>query len=853
MKNIFLFSLLLIFQITVLPQQPGFNLSNYKEFLNTHQNMDYNDLLNSYPAGSFETKVNIDNNSAFYLDSISIKYNLTSYEKSLLYKNGFVVTERLKYGSFKKAFEDIYFKDLPVFVSTDAILNAFHLSYDRILKSVELGFIIDKLTKLLNKLDNNLLHLDSKYAANDSMKQVLKDVDIYLSVPRRLLDESSTPFYSDNSAKISDIIDKINSGQGNVGYTLFSNHCVVMDWSQFKPRGHYTDANHPLLAKYFKAMMWLGRINIILLRSKSIAAVCPPQDFYDIRRQTMMTFLISELFNVSNEKQDYNEIEDILEFFVGKPDNVTLDNINYLKEKLNITSADELLDSPKLVEFQDSLEHQPFANQMILSQILYSGDVTEPDSVVPPSAFKLFGQRFVIDSYVTASVVFDKIRYNGVKICRLFPSVLDPLFAMGNDAAVQLLEEEINQYHYSTNLAALRYLIDSYPEEFWNQSLYYQWLNIIRQLNAPGKRNDLPEFMQTAAYWQEKINTQLASWAELRHDNLLYAKQSYTAGVICSYPYSYVEPFPGFYEKFKILADSAISKFQNFTFSQPGFKDMILSYFDNLYTTSDTLMQISQDELKGTGLNDKEKYFLKRMLSINTSVCGSPESGWYINLLYQDFNTNNDTCVVVDIHTVPTDCDAAPRGWVMHIGTGLMDLAVMITKDPGGQLKAYIGPVSSFYEYTTTNFLRLTDSEWNDQYLQSATRPDFVNLYLANSSGESRGTGHSLLTSVKDDLNNKVIPEKKLLAGNYPNPFNPSTIISYSIPYSLSNNKVKLFIYDIKGSVIKVLVDDILPAGNYLTRWDGKDGKGKKVASGIYIYNLRVENESVSGKMTLLK
>ena len=73
MKNIFLFSLLLIFQITVIPQQPEFNLSNYKEFLNTNQNMDYNDLLNSYPAGSFETKVNTDNNSAFYLDSISIK------------------------------------------------------------------------------------------------------------------------------------------------------------------------------------------------------------------------------------------------------------------------------------------------------------------------------------------------------------------------------------------------------------------------------------------------------------------------------------------------------------------------------------------------------------------------------------------------------------------------------------------------------------------------------------------------------------------------------------------------------------------------------------------------------------
>ena len=853
MKKVCLFASLIILQSIAFSQQSQFNINLYKDFLNSNRNMDAGNLLQMYPAGKFESYANTDINSALYFDSISIKYKLTDYEKSLLAKNGFVVTERLKNESFKTALKDIFYKDLPVFVSADAILNAFHVSYDRILKNVELGFLIDKVTVMLNNLDNNLSILDSKYADNDSMHQALKDVDVYLTVPRKLLDENSNPYYAENSEKVNQILDEISSELGNVTATLFSKHCVVMDWSQFKPRGHYSDEHYPILAKYFKAMMWLGRINVILLDSKSKTVECLPQDFYDLKRQTLLTFLISELFDVSNEKENYSQIEDVLEFFVGKQDNVTLDNINYLKEKLNINSADQLVDSLKLIEFQDSLKNQPFANQLILSQILFSGDVTEPDSIVPPSAFKLFGQRFVIDSYVTASVVFDKIRYNGLKICRLFPSVLDPIFAMGNDAAAQLLQKELDDFHYSSNLAALKYLIDSYTDDFWRQSLYNMWLNSIRKLNPPAERKNLPVFMQTAAFWQEKINTQLSSWAELRHDNLLYAKQSYTGVPSCSYPYSYVEPFPEFYRSLKILADSAKNKFQKFDFSDPYLQYTIVNYFDNLFTVSDTLMQISEKELNGTAFSDNDKNFLKRILQNNIGPCAPPLTGWYINLLYSDAGyPDANKGVVADIHTVPADCAGIFHGWVMHVGTGSVNLAIVVTKLPDGQLTAFVGPVSSFYEYTTTNFLRLTDDEWNDT-LQTALRPNFVNLYLADNNGENRGEGLSLLTSVKEDLDNQLIPDSKLLVKNYPNPFNPSTVINYSIPYSLSNNRVKLTIYDIKGSVVKVLVNDILPAGNYLTRWDGDNEKGNKVSSGVYIYNLRVLNESISGKMTLLK
>jgi len=158
----------------------------------------------------------------------------------------------------------------------------------------------------------------------------------------------------------------------------------------------------------------------------------------------------------------------------------------------------------------------------------------------------------------------------------------------------------------------------------------------------------------------------------------------------------------------------------------------------------------------------------------------------------------------------------------------------------------------SYYEYRTYNFLRLTDEEWENTYLQSALRPAWVNIYLADSLGETRGSGPVLITSVEVDKN-PIIPESQILLDNYPNPFNPYTIISFSIPYDLTNSFVELKIYDINGRLVNTLVSENLPAGNYLTKWVGDNSSGSKVSSGVYIYSIRVGDRAVNKKMTLVK
>jgi hypothetical protein len=74
---------------------------------------------------------------------------------------------------------------------------------------------------------------------------------------------------------------------------------------------------------------------------------------------------------------------------------------------------------------------------------------------------------------------------------------------------------------------------------------------------------------------------------------------------------------------------------------------------------------------------------------------------------------------------------------------------------------------------------------------------------------------------------------------NYPNPFNPATTIPFAVGGYLPA-KVRLDIYDLLGQRIRTVVDDVLGAGPHLAHWDGRDDRGGEVASGIYLYSLRV-------------
>ena len=97
---------------------------------------------------------------------------------------------------------------------------------------------------------------------------------------------------------------------------------------------------------------------------------------------------------------------------------------------------------------------------------------------------------------------------------------------------------------------------------------------------------------------------------------------------------------------------------------------------------------------------------------------------------------------------------------------------------------------------------------------------------------------------------NPVTPAMFTLTGNYPNPFNPTTTISYSIP---QDGNVELVIFNIKGQKVKTLVEGSQPAGSYNVTWNGKDENDRSVSSGLYFYKLNSSGKTAVKKMLLLK
>ncbi len=95
-----------------------------------------------------------------------------------------------------------------------------------------------------------------------------------------------------------------------------------------------------------------------------------------------------------------------------------------------------------------------------------------------------------------------------------------------------------------------------------------------------------------------------------------------------------------------------------------------------------------------------------------------------------------------------------------------------------------------------------------------------------------------------------ILPLITELNGNYPNPFNPTTIINYSLA---EEGNIELIVFNIKGQKVKTLINEIMTAGNHQIIWDGKDENSKAVSSGIYFYKMNTNNYTSTKKMILLK
>ncbi len=97
-----------------------------------------------------------------------------------------------------------------------------------------------------------------------------------------------------------------------------------------------------------------------------------------------------------------------------------------------------------------------------------------------------------------------------------------------------------------------------------------------------------------------------------------------------------------------------------------------------------------------------------------------------------------------------------------------------------------------------------------------------------------------------------VLPKLFAMGQNYPNPFNPSTTVAFDIPEGKEVN-VRLNVYNMRGQLIRTLVNEVKSEGSYQIQWDGADNYGRRVSSGVYFYRITTGEFSQTRKMVLLK
>ncbi|NOY79184.1 MAG: DUF3160 domain-containing protein [Calditrichaeota bacterium] len=850
------FFIFFVFSPMLLFAQNSVTTQQYYQFLQSHQNITTDEILSQFaPETPYFSGIQSDSflKQTAFLDSINEKLNLTPDEWTNLKNFRFMVTERLSFPSFGRAFHEVYRNDLPVFISTDAILQPLHKSYDKILELIEYGMLWPRLQRVINQLYETFPQLADRYQTEAELDTALQDVDLYVTLAKSLLDSiEATPHLVSQDAV--DRVWKAVQAKQMTDIPLFSNKLRHIDFSQFVVRGHYTDrfwygGKRVDLRNYFRAMMWLQRIDFFLTP--------PPKNPWepnwtkaDIRRMALGAYLLNELVGMADVNQPLNEMDTFIRFFVGESDNLTPDEFTAILSDVGISKPEELLSDATFDSLEQVLLTSPEAGQKILSSVLMMNPTSSTPDTLPVS-YRVFGQRFIIDSYILGNLVYPNIIYENNKIWRPMPDPLDALFVLGNDDALPLLKNDLDKYHYATQAWALRYLVDSYTPDYWGKSLYNTWLQAIRLIGPAHTSEHVPLFMKTTAWHQEKLNTQLASWAQLRHDNLLYAKQSYTGGTGCSFPHSFVEPYPAFYRQIAVFAQKAATFLSDNCDATFELKDWMVNYFGRLHDVTDTLAVLAQKELNGTSFSPGEQIFLKKMLFEGMGSGSPPYTGWYADLYFDPSDAAFSDYVVADVHTQPTDADGNRVGRILHVGVGRINLGVFLAPSPSADFEpmAFVGPVFSYYEKITENFKRLTDEEWQSLVLNGALppRPDWVNLYLTDSNGKALPTGRELpgILSNKVDEHGGIPPKRFALFQNYPNPFNPVTRIEFQLP---RRSHVILTIFDSAGRKVTVLVDGVKPAGVYSVQWNAS-----WVPSGVYFCRMQTPYFGVTKKLVVLR
>lgn len=619
---------------------------------------------------------------------------LTAAQKDFLAKNGFVVihSQEAQFGDIRV--ETSERTGQPYYLTTDAAFHALHLLFDDMLKSLERETFRPQMIAITNatlqQVRSDLPELQGTPIEADA-RQALA----YLSVALKLFDPAAEvdPSVADI---VSQQVEQIMDGGGRAKSVLFPD--FEDDYGAYKPVGHY--AGDPDLESYFRGMTWYGRMHFLLQDPDN-------PNFHPSRLPLIITLALHRArMDDQYASEAWVELHRILTFVVGPSDDAG--PLEYAELMTQVYG-----DNPTIQDLADQALWQDFLSQsdQLPTPQINSLFMTSTVDLAPVKGWRFMGQRFTLDGMVLQNVIFDRVKAKPDNTRRELPSGLDVMAAWGSSPALQELEKQnITSFpNYTEQMEKMQRAVAEQPEEQWLGRFYDGWLYSFLPV-VQAKDSAYPAYMQTSAWGYKDLNAALGSWAELKHDTILYTKMPEMMGgggpPMSGAAPSYVEPNPQAFYRMAYMARALSCGLQNratLTICTPGYignqSTDAAGYVFGMGILGDrfeTLGNIAAKELAGLPLDEGDNYAITDCLGM--TECINTDTGY-----------NRPDSEMPEVPVVAAVSGAEDK--VLEVGVGNVDrIYVAVPLEDTWEIAQ--GGIFSYYEFSQPRDQRLTDEEW---------------------------------------------------------------------------------------------------------------------------------------------
>ena len=665
--------------------------------------------LNFKPANSKDV-VNMDNLiNPFQLKEFDSKlYNM-------LGKNGFAIVPA-EHNQLFHVYEKNDYADFPSFVTTDLYLQLFHLYFDCVLRDVEEKHLDSLMIVFSSQMEAEMKTLTSSQDAE--VKAAAEFGQAWFAVASWLFSHDKAPASAATlnvpeaykKMVMEEITKAIDAENGYSDMLEYFPPEEMFGYSLFRPRGHYTRSK--VCSRYFRGMMWLQTAHFGTNKPSKMKQIA----------------LIANVINQQPKLSAiYNKVSEPITYLMGTPDNVTIIQVANRIKEMGLPIEQLLSSRKEMANLTKDIEE--IAKRQMRIELKKTRGSKYVVDIMP--------QRYQPD----AEALITTTDQDSPVSLRPRPKGLDWMAVMGLPGAERILIDELKETQRWTGFPkALTTARKKAATTQWEACVANQWMYTLQSLGDTAQ--SLPYFMQSPQWQKKNLNTALASWAELKHDAILYAKQPMLAECGDGGPEppvvkGYVEPNVKFWEK----AIALVTRMDKVLTTYGLQTEKAKAVYERIKEMAEFCRDISIKELNGGKITDEEYNQIE--------IIGSTVENISLELVSEDnqmlqgwsdvVSTDKKVAVVADVFTAAGENVAIDDKCVLYEGVGpAYEIYVVVEID--GSLYLTRGSVLSYREFTRLiSDPRMTDEEWQEELKKSPTggTPSWMKEIIAPVKGMS--------------------------------------------------------------------------------------------------------------------